>query len=194
MTVGAYRLIGYENRALAARDFNDDTKDAGEIGAGHAVTALYEIVPKGQWARTQAIDPLKYGNASKEPVPPVEPPKTNLPPDAADDLFTVKLRYKPPTADTSVKTIDYVVDDIAGKNVVPSADFQWAAAVAAFGMQLKQSQFKGNWTLADVYETAQGAKGADANGRRREFLDLVQTAKRLSPPAAPQTAKPPVGF
>lgn len=179
LTVGAYRLIGYENRALAARDFNDDTRDAGEIGAGHTVTALYEIVPRGQWPKTPGVDPLKY-TATKEPAPaPVAPPN-NIPPEAADDLFTVKLRYKLPTADTSVKTVDYVVDDIAGKNIAPSADANWAAAVAAFGMHLKQSQFKGTWTLDDVYEAALSAKGTDTNRRRQEFLDLIQATKRLS--------------
>jgi secreted protein with Ig-like and vWFA domain len=188
LTVGAYRLIGYENRALAARDFNDDTKDAGEIGAGHTVTALYEIVPRGQWPKTQAVDPLKYGNATKEAVPVEEPSKANIPAESADDLFTVKLRYKQPTADTSVKTIDYVVDDIAGKNVAPSADFLWAASVASFGMQLKHSPFRGQWSLEDLYETAQGSKGLDVNGRRREFLDLIQAAKRLT---TPRTAEPP---
>lgn len=179
LTVGAYRLIGYENRALAARDFNDDTKDAGEIGAGHTVTALYEIVPRGQWPKTSGVDPLKY-TATKDPLPaPVAPPN-NITPEAADDLFTVKLRYKLPTADTSVKTVDYVVDDIAGKNIVPSTDAKWAAAVAAFGMHLKQSQFKGTWTLDDIYEAALSAKGADTNHRRQEFLDLIQSTKRLS--------------
>ncbi|MEI8383118.1 MAG: von Willebrand factor type A domain-containing protein [Planctomycetota bacterium] len=179
LTVGAYRLIGYENRALAARDFNDDTKDAGEIGAGHTVTALYEIVPRGQWPKTPGVDPLKY-TATKAPVPaPVAPPN-NIPPEAADDLFTVKLRYKLPTADTSVKTVDYVVDDIAGKNIAPSTDAKWAAAVAAFGMHLKQSQFKGTWTLDDIYEAALSAKGADTNRRRQEFLDLIQSTKLLS--------------
>lgn len=181
LTVGAYRLIGYENRALAAKDFNDDTKDAGEIGAGHTVTALYEIAPKGQWPVIQEVDPLKYGTNAKEAAPVETAPKKNLSPESADDLFTVKLRYKQPTADVSVKTIDYVVDDIVGKKIIPSPDLVWAASVASFGMQLRHSQFKGNWTLNDVYEAAQGVKGADANGRRREFLDLVQAAKRLSP-------------
>lgn len=181
LTVGAYRLIGYENRALANRDFNDDTKDAGEIGAGHTVTALYEIVPRGKWPKTQAVDPLKYGNAAKDPAPADEPVKANVSPEAADDLFTVKLRYKQPTEDTSVKTVDYVVDDIAGKKIVPSSDFVWASAVASFAMNLKHSQFKGQWKLDDVYEAAQGARGDDANGKRREFLDLVQAAKRLNP-------------
>ena len=177
LTVGAYRLIGYENRALAARDFNDDSKDAGEIGAGHTVTALYEIVPKG-FVPKSGVDPLKY-SATKEPAPAVQPP-TNIPPDVADDLFTVKLRYKLPTADASVKTVDYVVDDIAGKNIVSSTDSKWAAAVAAFGMHLKKSQFKGTWTLDDIYEAALSAKGEDTNRRRQEFLDLIQTTKRLS--------------
>ncbi|MDB5347581.1 MAG: hypothetical protein JWP89_5958 [Schlesneria sp.] len=181
LTVGAYRLIGYENRALAAKDFNDDTKDAGEIGAGHTVTALYEIAPKGQWPVTKEVDPLKYRANANEAAPVETAPKQNLSPESADDLFTVKLRYKQPTADVSVKTIDYVVDDIIGKKIVPSPDLVWAASVASFGMQLRHSQFKGNWTMNDVYEAAQGAKGADANGRRREFLDLVQAAKRLAP-------------
>lgn len=180
LTVGAYRLIGYENRALAARDFNDDTKDAGEIGAGHTVTALYEIVPRGLWPKSAEIEPLKY-NATTKPTPaPVAQPE-NLPAEAADDLFTVKLRYKLPTAEASVKTLDYVVDDIAGKNVASTSDAKWAAAVAAFGMHLRQSSFKGTWSLDDIYEAAQSAKGPDANGRRQEFLDLIQTAKRLSP-------------
>ncbi len=181
LTVGAYRLIGYENRTLAAKDFNDDTKDAGEIGAGHTVTALYEIAPKGQWPITQQVDPLKYGANAKEAAPVETAPKQNLSPESADDLFTVKLRYKQPTADVSVKTIDFVVDDIVGKKITPSPDLVWAASVASFGMQLRNSQFKGNWTMNDVYEAAQGAKEPDANGRRREFLDLVQAAKRLAP-------------
>lgn len=182
LTVGAYRLIGYENRVLAARDFNDDAKDAGEIGAGHAVTALYEIAPQRKWSRAQTVDALKYSEPSTEPTP-VEPSKANLPPESADDLFTVKLRYKQPTADASVKSIDYVVDDIAGKNIAPSADFRWSAVVAAFGMQLRNSQFKGQWTLDDIYEAGQAARGTDANNRRREFLDLVLAAKRLTPTA-----------
>ena len=182
-TVGAYRLIGYENRALAARDFNDDTKDAGEIGAGHTVTALYEIVPRGQWPKTQAVDSLKYANATKEPAPAAEPAKSNLPPESADDLFTVKLRYKQPTADTSVKTIDYVVDDIAGKKIVPSADFVWAATVASFGMHLRHSQFAGQWTLEDVYETAKGALDGDVGGA------TVVPLKRLDPKAAAEAMR-----
>jgi Ca-activated chloride channel family protein len=185
LTVGAYRLIGYENRALAARDFNDDTKDAGEIGAGHTVTALYEIVPRGKWPKTQPVDPLKYSATATDPAPRNDGAvKPAVPAESADDLFTVKLRYKQPTGDSSVKTVDHVVDDIAGKKVVAPADFQWAAAVAAFGMQLKQSSFKGQWTLDDVIEAAEAARGEDANGRRREFLDLVRAVKRLNPAAA----------
>jgi secreted protein with Ig-like and vWFA domain len=185
LTVGAYRLIGYENRALADRDFNDDTKDAGEIGAGHTVTALYEIVPRGKWPKAQPVDALKYGNAAREQPVVEDVDRRNVPPESADDLFTVKLRYKQPTADTSVKTVDYVVDDIAGKKVVPAPDLVWAASVAAFGMHLRHSQFVGQWTLNDIHETAQGAVGPDANGRRREFLDLIQSARRLRPQVNP---------
>jgi Ca-activated chloride channel family protein len=140
LTVGAYRLIGYENRTLAAKDFNDDTKDAGEIGAGHTVTALYEIAPKGQWPITQQVDPLKYGANAKEAAPVETAPKQNLSPESADDLFTVKLRYKQPTADVSVKTIDFVVDDIVGKKITPSPDLVWAASVASFGMRCLRSR------------------------------------------------------
>ena len=196
LTVGAYRLIGYENRALAAKDFHDDSKDAGEIGAGHTVTALYEIVPKGQWPKSKPADALKYAPAVQEPAPVEEPARRDLPPEAADDLFTVKLRYKLPQADTSVKTVDYVVDDIRDLKAAPSTDFVWAAAVASFGMQLQNSAFKGTWTLDDVLEAAQGAKGEDPHGRRREFLDLVLAAKRLTPanPPRQESPKKSVGF
>ena len=188
LTVGGYRLIGYENRVLAAKDFNDDKKDAGEIGAGHTVTALYEIVPKSKWPLAPGVDPLKYAAADKKPAEP-KPAAVGVPADAADDLFTVKLRYKQPDATTSVKTVDYVVDDIAGKkDIAPSRDMLWAASVASFGMNLRHSKHAGTWTLADVIETADGAKGEDPTGRKAEFISLVKAAQKLMP--ATETRKP----
>jgi len=182
LTVGAYRLIGYENRTLAAQDFNDDTKDAGEIGAGHTVTALYEIVPVGKWPKPSNVDPLKYAAAEKDADRKLAVAKEaakKVPADVADDLFTVKLRYKQPDAETSVKTIDYVVDDIAGKKVVPNGDLMWAASVANFGMQLRHSKYAGQWKLEDIAETASGLVGEDRTGRRSEFVDLVKKASAL---------------
>lgn len=183
LTVGAYRLIGYENRTLAAQDFNDDTKDAGEIGAGHTVTALYEIVPVGKWPKPSGVDPLKYAAADKAADRKLSEAKEaakKVPADVADDLFTVKLRYKLPDAETSVKTIDYVVDDIAGKKVVPSGDLMWAASVANFGMQLRHSKHAGNWTLDAIAETAGALVDGDRTGRRAEFVELVKKAAAIN--------------
>jgi len=205
LTVGAYRLIGYENRVMAAEDFNNDAKDAGEIGAGHTVTALYEIVPRSKWQAVQKVDPLKYATPeAKNPSPPAPLPakpgrgenepttNANISPESADDLFTVKLRYKQPDAASSVRTVDVVVDDIAGKKVTPSRDLLWSASVASFGMQLRHSKHAGTWTMADVLETARGAKGDDTTGRRGEFIELVKSAMKLIP--SPQSAKPAAGF
>ncbi len=182
LTVGAYRLIGYENRTLAAQDFNDDTKDAGEIGAGHTVTALYEIVPVGKWPKPSGVDPLKYAAADKaadRKLVEAKDAAKKVPADVADDLFTVKLRYKLPDAETSVKTIDYVVDDIAGKKIVPSNDLMWAASVANFGMQLRRSKHAGQWKLDDIAETASGLAEGDRTGRRAEFVELVKKAAAI---------------
>ena len=112
--------------------------------------------------------------------------------ESADDLFTVKLRYKQPDAAASVRTVDVVVDDIDGKKVTPSRDLLWSASVASFGMQLRHSQHAGTWTMADVLETARGAKGDDTTGRRGEFVELVKSAMKLMP--SPETKKPAVGF
>lgn len=188
MTVGSYRLIGYENRALAARDFNDDTKDAGEIGAGHTVTALYEIVPKKVWLKQKSGDDLKYSGPSQDQAAPAG---KEIPPGSADDLFTVKLRYKPPMADASVKTVDYVVDDIQDKKIVPSADFLWAASVASFAMQLRQSSYQGDWKLEDVLETAKGALEPQVDGvtslalTRLDPIQAANSLKNLFPGNAP---------
>ena len=170
--VGAYRLIGYENRALAAQDFNDDRKDAGEIGAGHTVTALYELVPAGQPLPTPNVDPLKY-----QPNPAQE--ETAAPPtSSSDELMTVKLRYKQPDGNTSSKI---EVPVMASSEGAPSPDYTFAAGVAAFGMILRDSQHKGTATLDMVSDLAQRGKGADRDGSRTEFLGMVSTAQALLP-------------
>jgi len=166
--VASYRLIGYEKRLLRKEDFNNDKIDAGEIGAGHTVTALYEVVPVGA-----AVSPS---------APPVDPLKYSVPPENArsnsSEMLTVQLRYKKPDGDKGELIERAVVDD--GKQFAnTSADFKFAAAVAEFGMLLRDSEFKGSGTLAAVLEWAQEGKGADTNGYRAGFLELVRKAEAL---------------
>jgi Ca-activated chloride channel family protein len=167
--VSSYRLIGYENRVLAKEDFNDDKKDAGEIGAGHSVTALYELVPAGVEADAAKplVDDLKY-QSRPEPTAAAN----------SNELMTLKLRYKQPDGDTS-SLVEFPVidDDLQFEN--SDSNVQFAAAVAGFGMQLRRSEYAGSWTLADVIEVAQAAKGEDLNGLRTEFVQLAQIANRL---------------
>ncbi len=165
--VGAYRLIGYENRILAAEDFNNDKKDAGEIGAGHSVTALYEIVPTGTTINTPTVDPLKY-QATAQPTGA----------STSGEMMTVKLRYKAPDAKTS-QLIEQGVSDIGAEFATASTDLRFAAAVAGFGMALRESPHKGGWTLANIEEAAIGSLGEDAQGYRREFVELVRKAQSL---------------
>lgn len=179
--VAAYRLIGYENRILAAQDFNDDRKDAGEIGAGHSVTALYEIVPVGQPIDVPSVDPLKYqrveGAVSAAPAE----PKPNLTPAATNgETMTVKLRYKQPQGDVS-QLIERPVMDSVRQVSSASNDFRWSAAVAAFGMILRDSPHRGDTTCATVLDMAQGAVANDASGYRAEFVELVKKAQAMSP-------------
>ncbi|HYV39666.1 MAG TPA: YfbK domain-containing protein, partial [Gemmataceae bacterium] len=166
--VQAYRLIGYENRLLKHQDFNDDTKDAGDMGAGHTVTALYEIVPPGVPIQVPGIDPLKYRK------------KSDLA-NAADtpELLTVKVRYTLPE-ETKSKLLTHAVKN--GKRPVAdaSADFRFAAAAASFGMLLRESPHRGTATYSSVLQLAQGAARPDANGHREEFLRLVEAARRLA--------------
>ena len=167
--VAAYRLIGYENRLLRAEDFNDDKKDAGEIGAGHTVTAFFELVPAGgEEASIASVDELKYQRVSE-------------PTDAAarDDLLTLKLRYKEPDGDSS-KSQETAVADSGVSYAHASEDFRFAAAVAGFGLLLRDSQHKGDLTLPAVVELAEASRGADENGYRAEFVELVKKATALS--------------
>ncbi len=165
--VAAYRLIGYENRLLAAEDFNDDTKDAGEIGAGHTVTALYEIVPVGVEIDLPNVDELKY----QRPSDPVRGP-------ASDELLTLKLRYKQPDGDTS-KLLVFPITDDGADYAAASDDFKFAAAVAGYGMLLRDSPHKGTTTFPGVIELAGEGLGEDPHGYRAQFIELARTAARL---------------
>lgn len=167
--VQAYRLIGYESRLLNKEDFNDDTKDAGEMGAGHTVTALYEVVPVGIESNfVGKVDDLKYQKTPKFS------PRPFL--GASKELLTIKLRYKQPDGDVSRK-MELQVMEIKG--VRQSSDFRFAAAVAMFGQLLRNSDFKGDATYDRVIELAKTALDNDEQGYRREFVRLVQGAKGL---------------
>jgi Ca-activated chloride channel family protein len=167
--VEAYRLIGYENRTLAAQDFNDDKKDAGEIGAGHTVTALYEVVPPGAGGYP-SVDELKYQESA-----PLQ--KADLVESA--DLLNVKLRWKAPDGEVSTKLEVPVVDE--GRTLAQAGpDMAFAAAVASFGMLLRGSDQAGSATWDTVLELAERGRGADKDGYRAEFLRLAQVAKGLT--------------
>jgi Ca-activated chloride channel family protein len=194
--VAAFRLIGYENRVLAAQDFNNDRKDAGEIGAGHTVTALYEIVPPGV-----AIDP----NLPEIEPPPVDelkyqrPVDENLGRDAleaerakpqaaavlSEELLTLKLRYKLPNADESSK-LEIPVTDAGATAELATPEFQFAAAVAGFGLILRDSPYKGSINLETVLDLAGAALGKDADGKRAEFVQLVEMTRAMMPAPAPK--------
>ncbi len=174
--VASYRLIGYEKRILRKEDFNNDKIDAGEIGAGHTVTALYEVVPVGgepnPAASVPPVDPLKYQATAPATV------AKSSGESASPELLTVKLRYKEPDGETS-KLLERPFVDSGAQFANASADLKFAAAVAEFGMILRDSEFKGNGTLGAVTEWAQEGKGADENGYRAGFLTLVRKAQEL---------------
>ena len=165
--VGAYRLVGYENRRLKARDFNDDAKDAGEMGAGHSVTALYEIVPPGEEVNGGGIDPLKYQRPAAPP-----PSRVTVP---SSELMTVKVRYKRPDGGNST----LVSVPVAGRNTTSPRHLGFAAAVAEFGMLLRNSDFKADATWADAVKLATAHRGDDPDGYRAEFVRLVELAASL---------------
>jgi Ca-activated chloride channel homolog len=174
--VAGYRLIGYENRMLRTEDFNDDKKDAGEIGAGHTVTALYEIIPAGKKVGIGPVDDLKYQQRATDVAgSDDEKPKSA---DFSKELLTLKMRYKAPDGDTS-KKLEWPITDTGKAFGEASDDFQFATAVAGFGLLLRDSQFKGNLTFAADLELAQAGLGPDEHGYRAEFLDMVRKAKQL---------------
>lgn len=165
--VAGYRLIGYENRLLRAEDFKDDTKDAGEIGAGHAVTALYELVPPGQPLPAGDVEPSKY-QATAEPTEA----------STSDELLTVRLRYKAPEASES-QPLEVAVRDAGKPFDEASDDFQFAAAVAQFGLLLRGSKYAPGASWEATREIAAGSLGEDRHGYRAEFLRLVEQAAKL---------------
>ena len=166
--VQAYRLIGYESRLLKDEDFNNDAKDAGEMGAGHTVTAFYEVVPAGIKSDfTGKVDDLKYQKT--KPAPAV----TNN----SKELLTVKLRYKAPDGNTSKKIEQPLIND---KKEKVSSDFRFASAVAMFGQLLRDSDFKGDATYDKVISLAKTSLDNDEKGYRREFIRLAETAEGLA--------------
>ncbi len=165
--VQAYRLIGYENRMLNDEDFNNDLKDAGEMGAGHTVTALYEIIPVGIKSNFAGlVDDLKY-----QPVPKTKPSYQG------NEMLTIKLRYKKPAENVSKSMEKIVIDNVQTKT---SDNFRFAAAVAEFGMLLRGSDFKQNSSYAQVIELASGALGGDKEGYRSEFLKLAKSTQLMA--------------
>ncbi|MDR2072216.1 MAG: VWA domain-containing protein [Spirochaetaceae bacterium] len=172
-SVGAYRLLGYENRIMRSEEFNDDTVDAGDIGAGHSVTAFYELIPPGEEAnKLPRTDPLKY---SAPPDIPLEAAYT-------DELLTVKIRYKIP-GETESQLLSVPVKTASARSLEDaSPDFTFAAAVAAFGMLLRDSPYKGNAGFDLVLALAEPSIGQDKFGYRRGFLNLVQAARKINNP------------
>ena len=168
--VAGYRLIGYENRLLAKEDFNDDKKDAGEIGAGHTVTALYEIIPAGQpIPGAPSVDPLKY--QSTEGARETKP--------SSNELLTVKLRYKEPDGDKSkLIEVPLVADEVKSFDQA-SPDFRFAAAIAAFSMKLRGSPQAGDISWDDIQKSVRASLGEDPSSYRAEFLTLVEKAKHI---------------
>lgn len=169
--VQAYRLIGYENRLLQNQDFNDDKKDAGDIGAGHSVTALYEIIPTGinSDVKLPTVDPLRYQPSA------VKPADT-----ASNELMQVKLRYKLPQENTSQLITQTIQDNDVSVEQLTSTNLKFAAAVATFGMLLRDSEYKGNANYDLVMKLATQGKGEDQEGYRGEFIRLVEQSRGLT--------------
>jgi len=166
--VKAYKLIGYENRMLNKEDFNDDKKDAGELGVGHTVTALYELVPAGSKEKISDVDDLKYQKVK---------PASNV--KYTEELMTVKLRYKDPDGQTS-KLISRPVSDDGGEMTKKPQDLRFASAVAEFGLLLRDSEHKGSANYRQVLELAKNSRGNDTEGYRAEFIKLVEAASQLA--------------
>lgn len=167
--VQAYRLIGYENRLLNKEDFNNDKKDAGDMGSGHTVTAFYEIVPAGiKDDYAGSVDALKYQKVANAPVT-----------SASDEMLTIKFRYKEPQGSKSRMSLTTVRDVPQDFDQMP-ADYRFAAAVAEAGMLLRDSEFKGKANYDQAIKIAKAAKGNDDEGYRSEFVRLMESAKSLA--------------
>jgi Ca-activated chloride channel family protein len=166
--VQAYRLVGYENRMLKSEDFNNDKKDAGELGSGHTVTALYEVIPVGVKSDAYSIDDLKYQSTDPKAV-------TKY----SDELLTIKLRYKKPDEDVS-KLITHTLRDTQIPIDKASENLRWSASVAAFGMLLRDSDHVKNYSYDEVVQLAQSAKGKDDEGYRAEFISMAKSFGLIS--------------
>lgn len=164
--VKAYRLVGYENRLLNNEDFNDDKKDAGELGSGHTVTAIYEIIPAGSSELVSSIDPLKY----QQTTPTVVSPN--------DEVMTIKFRYKEPKEATS-KLMTHIVYNKKTDFANASENCKFSCAVAEFGMLLRDSKYKGTANFKTIIAQAKQSKGKDEDGYRSEFIRLVETSELL---------------
>jgi len=172
--VSQYRLIGYETRALAREDFNNDKVDAGEIGAGSSVTALYELTPVG--AQNPLIDPLRYGETVA-----MDGGQVDVAPVSANEIGFFRLRYKAPDGDVSKLLETAITPDMVKEQMSEaSIDTRFAVAVAAFGQKLRRSSYQGNMTYAQIRQLALEARGEDKNGYRAEFLQLVDLAAAIS--------------
>ncbi len=158
--VKAYRLIGYENRILNKEDFNNDKKDAGDIGCGHTVTALYEVIPADSDEEVSNVDPLEYQQQTKV---------------NSRNLMTVKVRYKKPNEDTS----NLIVEKVEAGKTESTNNLMFASAVAEFGMLLRESEFKGNATFADVLRRAKSSAGLDEYGYKADFIKMVEMGEML---------------
>ncbi len=168
--VQSYRLIGYENRLLNDEDFNDDRKDAGEMGSGHNVTALYELVPAGSDERIPSVDPLKYQDSKRN---------TSIFENSyQDEYLTIKIRYKKPDGVTSM-LFEKPVRDYVNDFEDASENMRFAAAVSEFGMILRNSEFKGGSTLGQAEKLARSARGEDEEGYRSELIRLIDTVKGM---------------
>ena len=165
MIVESYRLVGYENRLLNEEDFNDDKKDAGEIGSGHSVTALYEIVLKGS-GTSPLVDDLRYQNTSD---------KVSA---LGNEILTVKFRYKKPDGQESILLEKNLENKFLAWNQI-SDDFKFSAAVSCFGMILRESEFKGTASFDQILSLAKESKGKDKNGYRAEFIRIVELSKAI---------------
>jgi Ca-activated chloride channel family protein len=170
--VNAYRLVGYESRLLNKEDFNDDTKDAGELGAGHTVTALYEIIPAGVENTFGGVDNLKYQQDTKRQ--PYVAPSAEL----SKELLTVKLRYKNPDENSSKKIeIPVMLNEFSWQT---TADMKFALSVAMFGQLLRNSSYKGNADYDKVISLAREGLGENTNGYRHEFIRLAEMARQMA--------------
>lgn len=168
--IKGYRLIGYEKRILAKEDFNNDKKDAGDMGSGHTVTALYEIIPAGTDApELDSVDALKY----QQPV------KIHNAKNYGTEMLTIKLRYKQPDGDKS-KLLEVALHDNQVEFAKTSDNFRFAAAVAAYGMLLRHSDYKGNANYNFVKKIASNAMGIDTEGYRKEFVNMVDNTLLLT--------------